>query len=125
MDQACLYDYEIKEQYCKANNTLHEVISQSCANGIISQPLKEAIEKFQVKMNGKEQYLAYWVRKSITTSYDAMTTSSVESMNNHIKHKSKVGSNCMLHFTVIQICIILLIVMFLQCILFFGDRQTL
>ncbi len=41
MDQACLY--ENKEQYCKANNTLHEVISQSNANGIISQPLKEAI----------------------------------------------------------------------------------
>ncbi len=51
-DQACLY--ENKEQYCKANNILHVVISQSYADGIISQQLKEAVKKFQVKLNGKD-----------------------------------------------------------------------
>ncbi len=42
-------------------------------------------------MSGKERYLAFWILKSVSMTYDAMTTSPVESMNRNIKHKSKVS----------------------------------
>ena len=57
--------------------------------GHIKEPLKEAIEAFQIKLNNKRRYLAFYIRKSIHNCYDAMTTSPCESMNRHIKHKSK------------------------------------
>jgi hypothetical protein len=40
-----------------------------------------------VKLNNKQQYLANWVRRVIPNSYDAMTTSPVESINSHIKKR--------------------------------------
>ncbi len=87
-NKACVYENQM--QYSKANESLTELIAKLFADGIITQDLKEAVEKYQVKMSGKEKFLAYWVRKSITMSFDAMTTLPVESMNNNIKHKSKV-----------------------------------
>ncbi len=42
-------------------------------------------------MNVKQEYLAYYVWKHIHNCYDAMTTSLVESINCHIKHRSKAS----------------------------------
>ena len=65
------------------------VISVAFTKGHIKQPLKESIEAFQIKLNNKRKYLAFYIRKSIHNCYDAMTTSPCEFMNRHIKHTSK------------------------------------
>jgi hypothetical protein len=87
MHQACAF--ASKAQYEKANNILTSVIKEALKKGYIGKGLYEAISQFQVQLNEKESYLAYWARKSVTMSFDAMATSPVESINCHIKHKSK------------------------------------
>ncbi len=89
MDQACVF--ENKHQYAKSNGVLTDIISGLLEDGSISQKTKDAIETFQTKMPGKVRYLAFWIRKSVCMTYEAMTTSPVESMNRNIKHKSKVS----------------------------------
>jgi len=88
MHQACVY--ENKSQYVKSHSTLTDVIAKVYADGLITQQLKEAIERYQVKMSTKEDFLAYYIRRTVIMSYDAMTTSPVESVNNHTKHHAKV-----------------------------------
>jgi len=82
---------ENKDQYDISNKILTNVISVAFTKGHIKEPLKEAIEAFQIKLNNKRKYLAFYNRKSIHNCYDAMTTSlcESESMNRHIKHTSK------------------------------------
>jgi hypothetical protein len=58
----------------------------------INDILKDAIQAFQVKMKVKQEYLAYYNRKHIHNCYDAMTNSLVESINFHIKHRSKAST---------------------------------
>lgn len=74
----------------KSHSILTDVIAKVYANGLITQQLKEAIERYQVKMSTKEDFLAYYIRRTVIMSYDAMTTSPVESVNNHTKHQAKV-----------------------------------
>ena len=90
MHQACVY--ENKEQYNKSNALLTGVIRDALNNGVIDKSLKNAIEKFQVKLNNKQRYIAYYIQKNIPNSYDAMTTSPVESMNSQFKHRIKTSS---------------------------------
>ena len=90
MHQECVF--ENKEQYNKSNAVLTGVIRDAFNNGVIDEFLKNAIEKFQVKLNNKQRYIAYYIRKNIPNSYDAMTTSPVESMNSQIKHRIKASS---------------------------------
>jgi hypothetical protein len=109
MDQACVF--ENKHQYARSNGVLTDVISGLLEDGSISQKTKDAIETFQSKMSGKERYLAFWIRKSVCMTYDAMTTSPVESMNRNIKHKSKVSQLYMNYIScyfplIISICTI-------------------
>jgi len=61
------------------------------SDSIINLPLKEAIENYQVKLTGKQNFFAYYLRKTIPMSFDAMTTSPVELVNNHLKHHGKVS----------------------------------
>ncbi len=89
MHQACVF--ENKAQYKKANKFLTSAIKEALKKRHIGKGSYEAISQFQVQLNEKESYLAYWARKSVTMSFDAMTTSPVESINCHIKHKSKVS----------------------------------
>ena len=90
MHQACVF--ENKEQYNKSNAVLTGVIRDAFNNGVIDESSKNAIEKFQVKLNNKQRYIAYYIQKNIPNSYDAMTTSPVESMNSQIKHRIKASS---------------------------------
>jgi hypothetical protein len=72
-----------------SNKILTNVTSVAFTKGHIKQPLKEAIKAFQIKLNNKRKYLAFYIRKSIHNCYDAMTTLSPcksMSMNRHIKH---------------------------------------
>jgi hypothetical protein len=72
-----------QKQYNKSNELLTRIINEA-HHGIISDSLKEAFEAFQVKLNNKQLYLSNWVRRTVPNSYNAMTTSPVESINNHI-----------------------------------------
>jgi predicted transglutaminase-like protease len=76
-----------QEQYNKSNKLLTRIIKEAHHQGFIGNSLKEAFEVFQVKLNNKQLYLSNWVRRSIPNSYDAMTTSPVESINSHIKKR--------------------------------------
>ncbi len=87
MHQACVF--ENKDQYDMSNKILTNVVSVAFTKGHIKQPLKEAIKAFQIKLNNKRRYLAFYIRKSIHDCYNAMTTYPCESMNRHIKHTSK------------------------------------
>ncbi len=125
MDQACVF--ENKHQYARSNGVLTDVISGLLEDGSISQ--KEDIETFQSKIFGKERYLAFWIQKSVCMTYDAMTTSPVESMNRNIKHKSKVSPLYMNYIScyfplIISICtictftsIFLLHILYIQIVL--------
>ena len=85
MHQACVFINQ--QQYNKSNELLTRIINEAHHQGIISDSLKEAFEAFQVKLNNKQLYLSNWVRRTIPNSCDAMTTSPVESINSHIKHR--------------------------------------
>jgi hypothetical protein len=90
MHLACVF--ENKEQFDKSNQILSTVISDAFKLGSVNQVLKDAIEAFQVKLLVKESYLANWVRKQIHNSYNAMTTSPVESINCRIRHRIKAST---------------------------------
>jgi hypothetical protein len=85
MHQACVFNNQ--QQYSKSNELLTHIINEAHQQGGISVSLKEAFEAFQVKLNNKQHYLAFWVRKTIPNCYNAMTTLPVESINSHIKHR--------------------------------------
>ncbi len=85
MHQACVFINQ--KQYNKSNELLTRIIKEAHHQGFISNSLTEAINAFQVKVNNKQLYLSNWVRRSIPNSYDAMTTSPVESINRHIKKR--------------------------------------
>ena len=100
ISQACVY--ENKAQYDKSNDILTNLLSRLLLKGSIDMTTKTAIESFQTKMGNKENHLAFWVRKHICNSYDAMTTSPVESVNKSIKHTSKASTPSSLnYFTVL------------------------
>jgi hypothetical protein len=85
MHQACVFINQ--QQYNKSNELLTRIRNEAHNQGIISASLKKAFEAFQVKLNHKQLYLSNWVRRTIPNSYDAMTTSPVESVNSHIKQR--------------------------------------
>ena len=89
--QACVY--RTKSQYDRSNAILTEMLSSHKCRDELSLQCIQAIEKFQCTMIDKEQYLAFHFRKTITMSFDAMTTSPVESMNKSIKSHMGVNSN--------------------------------
>ena len=90
-----------------SNKIMTNVISDAFIKGLIKQPLKDAIDAFQIKLNNKQRYLAFYIRKTIHNCYDAMTTSPCESMNSHIKGTSKAttlnNTRCVLCFLRIRV----------------------
>jgi hypothetical protein len=57
--------FENNNQYDMSNKILTNVISDAFTKGYIKQPLKEAIEAFQIKLNNKQRYLAFYISKTI------------------------------------------------------------
>ncbi len=78
--------YQTKAQYDRSNMILSEMLSSPLCQIVLSNDFIKAIENFQCSMTKKEQYLAFYVRKNVSMSFDAMTTSPVESMNSSIKN---------------------------------------
>ncbi len=85
--------YQAKAQYNRSNMILTEMLSSPWCQEVVSTDCIKAIEKFQCTMIEKEIYLAFYLRKTISMSFDAMTTSPVESMNSSIKNGMGVNSN--------------------------------
>ncbi len=89
--QACVY--QTKAQYDRSNMILTEMLSSPLCQDVLSKDCIKGIEKLQCSMIDKETYLAFYVRKTISMSFDAMTTSPVESMNSSIKNDMSVNLN--------------------------------
>jgi hypothetical protein len=85
--------YQTKAQYDRSNMILTEMLSSPLCQDVLSKDCIKAIRKFQCSMIDKETYLAFYVRKTISMSFDAMTTSPVESMNSSIKNGMGTNSN--------------------------------
>ncbi len=75
--------YQTKAQYDRSNMILTEMLSSLWCQEVLSTDCIKAIENFPCTMIEKETYLAFYLRKTISMSFDAMTTSPVESMNFH------------------------------------------
>ena len=85
--QSIVKNNSIVRKHCVNKTDLTCISKEAHHQGVLSDSLKEALEAFQVKLNNKQLYLAHWVRRAIPKSYDAMTTSPVESTNSHIKKR--------------------------------------
>ncbi len=69
------------------------MLSSPLCQDVLSKDCIKAIEKFQCSMIDKDTYLAFYVWKTISMSFDAMNTLPVESMNSSIKNGMGVNSN--------------------------------
>ncbi len=85
--------YQTKAQYDRSNMILTEMLSSHMCQDVLSNDCIKAIENFQCSMIEKETYLAFYVRKTISMSLDAMTISPVDSMDSSIKNGMGVNSN--------------------------------
>jgi hypothetical protein len=72
---------------------LAETLSLPLCQDVLSNDCIKATEKFQCSVIKKETYLSFYVRKTISMSLDAMTTSPVEFINSYIKNGMGVTSN--------------------------------
>ncbi len=89
--QACVY--QTKAQYDRSNMILTEMLSSPWCQEVLSTDCIKAIEKCQCTMIEKEAYLAFYLWKTVSMSFDAMTTSPVKSMNSSIKNGIGVNFN--------------------------------
>ena len=89
--QTCVY--RTKAQYDMSHQLLTQMILSPSSRKVLSNECINAIEKFQMSMKEKEQYLSFYVRLSIPMSFDAMTTSPVKCMNSSIKKDMGVNQN--------------------------------
>jgi hypothetical protein len=85
--------YWTKSQYDRSNAILTEMLSSQMCKDALSKQCIKAIKNFQCTMMEKAPYLAFHICKTITMSFDAMTTSPVESMNSSIKNGVGVRSS--------------------------------
>ncbi len=85
--QVCVYC--TKEQYDRS----HELLSKMLVSGMCTKTLFleciNAIQQFQIVIKEKEYYLAFYVYSQISMSFDAVTTSPVESMNSCLKKRKE------------------------------------
>ena len=85
--------YRTKAQYDRSNLILTEIISSPMCQDVLSKDCIKAIEKLQCSMIDKETYIAFYVRKTISMSFDTMATSPVKSINSSIKNGMVVTSS--------------------------------
>jgi hypothetical protein len=89
--QACVY--QTQAQYHRLHVLLTEMLQSEQARETLSAECILAVDKFQITMKDKEQYIAYHVRKDVSLSRNVASTSPVESMNSHIKGTMGCSSN--------------------------------
>ncbi len=86
----CLLD---KIQYDRSNEILFEMSKSKRCKDSLSDECIHMIDKFQTSMKEKENFLAFYVRSKISMTFDAMTSSPVESMNSALKNGMEINSN--------------------------------
>jgi hypothetical protein len=89
--QACVY--RTQAQYDRSHVLLTEMLQTEVARAILSVECISAIEKFQVVMKEKQQYIAHHFRLGVSLIRHAASTSPVESMNSNIKYTMRCSSN--------------------------------
>jgi len=89
--QTCIY--RSKEQYDRSHQIFTDMMLSPMCMNVLSNECRKAIEKFQMNIKEKENYLAVYVRVKVPLSFNAMTTSPVESMNSTIKRNMGVNHN--------------------------------
>jgi hypothetical protein len=67
--------------------------TRTCVPKTLSPECINAIQQFQINTKEKECYLAFYVRLTISMSFDTMTTSPVESMNSSLKRGMGIDKN--------------------------------
>ncbi len=85
---------------------LTEMLSSALCRDVLSNDCIKATENFQCSMIKREEYLAFYVCKTIYMSFDAISTSPVESMNSSIKSGMGVTSNSNTRWVGRWLCII-------------------
>jgi len=89
--QTCVY--QTKDQHDRSHEILSEMLKSNWCKDSLSDECIHMIDKFQTSMKEKENYLAFHVWLKISMSFDAMTTSPVESMNSALKNGMGINSN--------------------------------
>ena len=89
--QSCVY--RTKAQYDRSNVLLTDMSSSSLCCDVLSADCIKAIENIQMTMVDKEKYLAFHAHVQIPISFDAITTSPVESMNSSLKNGMGINQN--------------------------------
>ena len=84
---------QTQAQYDRSHVLLTEMLQSEDAREILSLECISAVEKFQVVMKEKEQYVAYHVRLRVSLTRHAASTAPVESMNSNIKYTMGCSSN--------------------------------
>ena len=85
--------YRTKQQYDQSHELLSEMLVSDMCIKTLSTVCINAIQQFQIVMKEKECYLVFYVRSTISMSFDAMTTSPVESMNSCLKRGMGINKN--------------------------------
>ncbi len=85
--------YRTKQQYDQSHGLLLEMLVSEMCIKTLSTVCINAIQQFQIVMKEKECYLAFYVHSTISMSFDAMTTSPVESMNSCLKRGMGINKN--------------------------------
>jgi hypothetical protein len=89
--QVCVY--RTKEQYDRSHELLSEMLVLEMCTKTLSPECINAIQQFQIVIKEKECYLAFYVCSKTSMSFDAMTTSPVESMNSSLKRGTGINKN--------------------------------
>ncbi len=89
--QVCVYP--TKEQYDRSQELLFKMLDWEVCTKTLSPECINAIQQFQINIKEKVCYLAFYVRLKISMSFDAMTTSPVESMNSSLKRGMGINKN--------------------------------
>ncbi len=85
--------YCTKQQYNQSHEFLSEMLVLDMCIKTFFTVCINAIQQFQIVMKEKECYLAFYVRSTISMSFDATTTSPVESMNSCLKRGMGIKKN--------------------------------
>ena len=87
-------EIETKTEYDVSHNLLLLFLGYEGTKEVLSKECIAAVKEFAVTLYNKESRLANYVKKEVTNSMDASTTSPVEAMNFVLKHgQKKLHSN--------------------------------
>ncbi len=82
-----------KGTICQITWNMSKMLKWQRCQDSVSHECINVIENFETNMKEKEKYLAFHIWSKILMSFDAITTSPVESMNSSLKNGMGINSN--------------------------------